>query len=148
MSIGSAAARLGQRAEARENIEQSRAIWDARLADRPNSPGALSDVADVYLESAEFDRGDPRASIPLYRKSLAAADQAAALVPKDFGVAFRQVSALEGLATALEKTGPSVDEVKALRQRLVELWTKWDALQPGSSFIRNKLREATNALAR
>ena len=93
MSIGSAASRLGRRPEARENIEQSRGIWDARLAARPNSAGALSDVADIFLESAEFNRDDPRVSIPLYRKSLAAADQAAALVPKDFGVAFRQVSA-------------------------------------------------------
>jgi serine/threonine protein kinase/tetratricopeptide (TPR) repeat protein len=147
MSIGAAAARLGRRAEARENIEQSRAIWDARLADRPDSPGALSDVADIYLQSAEFNRGDPRASIPLYRTSLAAADRAATFVPKDFGVAFRQVSALEGLAAALEKTGPP-GEVTALRQRLAQLWTKWDGLQPGSPFIQNKLRDANSALAR
>jgi tetratricopeptide (TPR) repeat protein len=148
MSIGSAAARLGRRAEARDTIEQSRAIWDARLAARPNSPGALSDVADIYLESADFNRDDPRASIPLYRKSLAAADEAAGLVPKDFGVAFRQVTALEGLAAAMEQARSSADEVNAVRQRLVELWTKWDGLQPGSSFIQNKLREASNALAR
>jgi serine/threonine protein kinase/tetratricopeptide (TPR) repeat protein len=146
-SIASAAARLGRRAEARENIEQSRSIWDARLAARPNSPGALSDVADVYLESAKLNLSDRDASIQLYRKSLAAADQAAALVPKDFAVAFREVGALEGLAAALGKQGPG-DEVQALRQRLVELWTKWDAIQPGSSFILNKLREATDALAR
>jgi tetratricopeptide (TPR) repeat protein len=147
MSIASAAARLGRGAEARENIERSRAIWDARLAGRPDSPGALSDVADIYFESAEFNRADPRAAIPLYRRSLAAADRAAAFVPKDFGVAFRQVTALEALATALEKIGPAA-EVKALRQRLAELWTKWDALQPGSPLIQSKLRDANSALAR
>ncbi len=48
-SIGSAAARLGRKSEARENLQQSRAIWDARLAARPNSPAALSDVADISL---------------------------------------------------------------------------------------------------
>ena len=69
-SIGSAAARLGRRAEARENIEQSRAIWDARLTARPNSPAALSDVADIMLLLAEFDSDDPRASIQHYRRSL------------------------------------------------------------------------------
>jgi tetratricopeptide (TPR) repeat protein len=147
MAIGSAAARLGRSAEARENLEQSRAIWDARLAARPNSPLALSDIAEISRELAEFERDDPRASIPHYRKSLAAADQAAVLVPKDFAVAFRQVKALEGLIAELTKTG-AADEVKALGQRLVELWTKWDGLQPGSAFIQNKLLDAQKALGR
>ncbi len=143
-SIGSAAARLGRRAEARESLEQSQAIWDARLAARPNSPAALSDVADIHLEFAELERGDPRAAIPHYRRSLAAADQAAAVVPKDFAVAFRQVTALEGLARALDSTGQAA-EVKGARQRLVELWTKWNGLQPGSAFIQNRLRDAQQA---
>jgi tetratricopeptide (TPR) repeat protein len=138
-SIGSAAARLGRTAEARENLERSREIWESRLAARPNAPGALSDVADMYIEWAEFEHDNPRAAIPYYRKSLAAADRAAAIVPKDFGVAFRQVTALEGLAQQLEKID-AADEVKALRQRLVELWTKWDGLHPGSAFIQHRLQ--------
>jgi hypothetical protein len=58
------------------------------------------------------------------------------------------VSALEGLAAALEQARPPLDEARALRQRLVELWTKWDGLQPGSPFIQGKLREAASAIAR
>jgi serine/threonine protein kinase/tetratricopeptide (TPR) repeat protein len=143
MSIASASARLGRTAEAHDVLNQSRAIWEDRLAARPNSLVALSDVADFYLTAADVERSDPPASASLYRKALAPADRAAALGPKDFGVAFRQVKALEGLATALNSAGGSVDEVKALRQRLVELWTKWAGLQPGSSFIQHKLQQAT-----
>jgi tetratricopeptide (TPR) repeat protein len=146
-AIGSAAAHLGRRAEARENLEQARAIWDARLADRPNSPGALSDVADMSREFAEFHRDDPRASIPFYRRSLEAADRAAAIVPKDFGVAFRQVKALEGLAGKLDETG-AAEEATAIRQRLVDLWTTWNGLQPGAAFIEERLRRAQVAVGR
>ncbi len=142
-AIGSAAARLGRREEARQNLEQSQTIWDARLAARPDSPAALSDIADLAIEWAELERDNPAASIPHYRKSLAAADRAATLLPKDFAVAFRQVTALEGLAAQLEKTG-ATEEVHALRERLVKLWAKWDGLYPGSSFIQNRLREAQN----
>ena len=146
-SIGSAAARLGRRAEARENLEQSQAIWDARLAARPNSAAALSDIADIAIEFADLDRNDPHAAIPHYRRSLAAADQAAALLPKDFAVAFRQVVALEGLTRQLEKTGQA-GEASALGQRLVELWTKWNSLQPGSAFIQRRLQEAQKTVGR
>jgi tetratricopeptide (TPR) repeat protein len=145
-SIGSAAARLGRREEARQNLQQSQAIWEARLAARPDSPGALSDMADIAIEWAEFEQADSRAAVPHYRTSLAAADRAATFLPKDFAVAFRQVTALEGLAAQLEKTGAS-GEVHALRQRLVELWAKWDGLHPGSSFIQARLQEAQKALA-
>jgi serine/threonine protein kinase/tetratricopeptide (TPR) repeat protein len=147
MSIASASARLGRRAEAHEVLDQSRAIWEDRLAARPNSTIALSDVADFYLTAADVDRNDPKTSVSLYRKALAPADRAAALAPKDFAVAFRQVKSLEGLAAALDKAGPSLDEANALRRRLVELWSTWDALQPGSSFIQSRLRQAINLAA-
>jgi tetratricopeptide (TPR) repeat protein len=146
-SIGSASARLGRKDEARASLRQSQAIWDARLEARPDSPGALSDVADIYIEWAELEGDDPQASIPYYRKSLAAADRAAALLPKDFAVAFRQVTALEGLAAQLEKTGAG-GEVTALRQRLIDLWVKWDGLHPGSAFIQSRLADANKALGR
>ena len=144
MSIASASARLGRTAEAHEVLDQSRAIWEDKLAARPNSTIALSDVADFYLTAADVDRNDPKTSVSLYRKALAPADRAAALAPKDFAVAFRQVKALEGLAAALDKAGASLNEANALRRRLVELWTAWDALQPGSSFIQNRLQLAIN----
>ncbi len=113
----------------------------------PQFAAALSDIADIAIEFADLDRDDPHAAIPHYRRSLAAADQAAALLPKDFAVAFRQVVALEGLTRQLEKTGQA-GEASALGQRLVELWTKWNSLQPGSAFIQRRLQEAQKTVGR
>ena len=105
MSIGrlplaSATERKRARTSSSHEPSGTRARRPARL------PGALSDVADIYLESAEFDRDDPRASIrSIARRSRLPITRGAR--SKDFAVAFRQVSALEGLATALEKAGPA-----------------------------------------
>jgi serine/threonine protein kinase len=122
-------AHLGRLDEAQKSFRQAIDIYESESTKRPKDFSALNDLSDAWVNWGDVER-DPQAAAACYRKALDYADRAADIAPKDFAVAFHQVRAMEALG---------------LRRRLVELWTKWDGLQPGSPFIQERLAKARSA---
>lgn len=138
-SMAGALRRLGRNAEARKRIAAAIAISEADLDRNAGSVEALGNLADDWFDRAVIERPfDRKAALAAWRKSLEFADRIAAKTPQDFSAAFRQVQALESL---IDVQDPQSAE---WRERLVELWTKWDKVHPESKFIRKRLRAAVD----
>jgi tetratricopeptide (TPR) repeat protein len=147
-SIAMPLARLGRIDEARRHLQSALSIFQQGNEATPGRFSALTDLSDVWFSFGQVEMPrQPGLAISHFRKALAFAAEASKLAMRDFSVAFREVNAMESLAAALKSAkGNAADaEIRALRRALVETWSKWDALLPGSPFIQSKLRSAQAA---
>jgi hypothetical protein len=133
-------ATLGRTAEVRQLVQAE--YWEAQLAKKPGDPEALDNLRDAWEAIAYCERRDTRVSIGYYRKALSYADRAAQTQPASLSRTRIHLEVLEYMAAELEKAGGAAAEVKALRQRVVDLWIGLDRLYPGSAYIQRRLRQA------
>ncbi|HLK70265.1 MAG TPA: serine/threonine-protein kinase [Bryobacteraceae bacterium] len=142
-SIAVPLAHLGRVEEARARCHAAIAIYDEEQARHPALLTGLNNLSDAWKSCGDIEQ-EHQANIAIahYRKALDYAEKAAVLAPRDFAVAFRQHSAMEALAGALAASESNAEEVAELRRRLMDLWNKWDGLQPQSPFIQEHLRRA------
>ena len=131
-------ATLGRINEARKDIAAAIAIEEAGLQQTPENRSVLGELSDVWLDAGRIEEPfNHQVSLKAYRQSLDFANRIAAKAPMDFSAAFRQVRAMQALIAARDPQGAD------LKQRLLELWLKWNRLQPGSRFIQRQLETAT-----
>jgi tetratricopeptide (TPR) repeat protein len=125
-------------------LDAARELSESELKKNPNSRSTLSDLADIWLVRGNIERlrNLPTAR-EAFQQSLNFADSAARTAPKDFSVAFRQVQALNAL---LALAGNDSNH-QALQQRLLDLWTNWERIQPESPFIRQMRSAAASTSA-
>jgi tRNA A-37 threonylcarbamoyl transferase component Bud32 len=137
-------ATLGRTAEVRQLVQPE--YWEAQLAKKPGDPEAIDNLRDAWETLAYCERRDTRVSIGYYRRALSYADRGAETLPSSISRTRIHMEVLEYMAAELEKAGGAAAEVKALRQRMVDLWIELDRLYPGSTYVQRRLRQARAAV--
>jgi tetratricopeptide (TPR) repeat protein len=133
-------ATLGRTNEVRQLVQPE--YWEAQLAKKPGDPEAIDNLRDAWEALAYCARRDTRVSIGYYRWALSYADRGAEIQPASLSRIRIHIEVLEYMAAEMEKAGGATVEVKALRQRVVDLWIKLDHLYPGSAYVQRQLRKA------
>jgi tetratricopeptide (TPR) repeat protein len=138
-------ATLGRTVEVRQLVQQE--YWEAQLAKKPGDAEAIDNLRDAWESLAYCERRDTRVSIEYYRTALSYADRGAQTQPASISRTRIHMEVLEYMAAELGKAGGAATaEVKALRQRVVDLWIGLDHLYPGSAYIERRLRQARAAV--
>ena len=133
-------ATLGRTDEVRKLVQPD--YWEAQLAKKPGDPEAIDNLRDAWEALAYCDRRDTRVSIGYYRRALSYCDRGAEIHPASLSRTRIHMEVLEYLAAEMEKAGGAAAEVKALRERVVDLWMGLDPLYPGSAYVQRQLRKA------